>query len=204
VDLKKIQHHKINSKPFFIKGFFIDKKICKSVIKFFENNKKEHKRGLIEGQNTNKYFENSNSKISTDIHITPLHVNELIIKKYLLELKNCLEEYKKIFPYCSLNQSKWALLENFNIQKYKPKEGYFEWHHERNGHDKLNNKRHLVFMTYLNSLKNGGTEFYHQKLKLEAEQGLTVIWPADWTYTHKGVISLTRKKYIVTGWYSFV
>ena len=57
-------------------------------------------------------------------------------------------------------------------------------------------------MTYLNTVKNGGTEFYYQKLKVDAVKGLTLIWPSDWTHTHKGVISKKQKKYILTGWVS--
>ena len=40
-----------------------------------------------------------------------------------------------------------------------------------------------------------------QKLKTEAECGLTLIWPSDWTYTHRGVVSNSHTKYIITGWY---
>ena len=58
-------------------------------------------------------------------------------------------------------------------------------------------------MTYLNDVPKGGTEFYHQKIKTKAEKGLTVIWPSDWTHTHRGIISNTHEKYIVTGWLSY-
>ena len=36
-----------------------------------------------------------------------------------------------------------------------------------------------------------------------AKTGSTLIWPATWTHTHKGVISKTQTKYIITGWYSY-
>lgn len=201
MNLKKIKHHKINNKDFFIKGFFIDKKICQSLINYFEKNKNLHRKGKVEGNSPE--YKISDIKKSTDLSIPPEHINKLFIKKYFINLNYCLEEYKKIFQFCSLNQYKWKIIELVNIQKYEPKEGFFKWHNERIGMSDLNNKRHLVFMTYLNSLKNGGTEFFHQNLKLEAQQGLTVIWPADWTYTHRGIISTTDTKYIITGWYSF-
>ena len=64
--------------------------------------------------------------------------------------------------------------------------------------------RHLVFMTYLNDISDEGeTEWKHQGLKVKPEKGLTVIWPADWTYTHKGIPSHSETKYIATGWYNF-
>ena len=64
-------------------------------------------------------------------------------------------------------------------------------------------KRHLVFMTYLNNVENGGTDFLYQNYTTKAIKGNTVIWPAAWTHTHKGQISKTEDKYIITGWYVF-
>ena len=59
-------------------------------------------------------------------------------------------------------------------------------------------------MTYLNDISDrGGTAFFHQKLEVQPEKGLTLIWPADWTHTHRGVVSMTEEKYIITGWCVF-
>ena len=59
-------------------------------------------------------------------------------------------------------------------------------------------------MTYLNDVKQGGeTEWYYQKLKVRPEKGLTVIWSADWTFTHKGHTTIDEDKYIITGWFDF-
>ena len=59
-------------------------------------------------------------------------------------------------------------------------------------------------MTYLNTVNDGGeTEFIYQKLKVKPETGLTLIWGADWTFTHRGITSKTETKYITTGWYSY-
>ena len=92
-------------------------------------------------------------------------------------------------------------LNSLNIQFYKPGGGYKKWHFE-NGSE-LFLKRNLVFMTYLNDVENGGTEFFYQKLTLPAKKGLTVIWPAYWTHLHKGQISKKYEKYIATGWFEF-
>ena len=59
-------------------------------------------------------------------------------------------------------------------------------------------------MTYLNDVSDGGeTEFMHQNIKVKPQKGLTLIWPADWTFTHRGVASPIETKTIVTGWYHF-
>jgi hypothetical protein len=60
-------------------------------------------------------------------------------------------------------------------------------------------------MTYLNDVHDaGGTEFFHQKLTVLPRKGLTLIWPADWTHTHRGIVSPTEEKYVITGWFDFV
>ncbi len=95
----------------------------------------------------------------------------------------------------------FGIKEDFNIQYYKPGGGYKAWHSERANGTPMLTVRHLVFMTYLNDVEDGGTEFLFQDLKiLSAKKGLTLIWPADWTHTHRSLISNTSEKYIVTGW----
>ena len=60
-------------------------------------------------------------------------------------------------------------------------------------------------MTYLNDIDDGGgTEFKLQEMKVKAEKGKTIIWPSDWTHTHRGIVSPSKEKYIVTGWWSFM
>ena len=103
------------------------------------------------------------------------------------------------------NYAPWGIKEGFNIQHYKPNEGYFSWHTERTSTISENCNRHLVFMAYLNDVDNQGeTEFYHQKLKVKPRKGLTLIWPADWTHTHRVITSPIQEKYIITGWLSYI
>ena len=92
------------------------------------------------------------------------------------------------------------MTEGANIQYYAPGGGYFSEHCERTS--KMEN-RCLVWMTYLNSVPNAGTNFKYQKLTTPAEKGLTLIWPTDFTHTHRGQISKTHEKYIITGWFNF-
>ena len=60
-------------------------------------------------------------------------------------------------------------------------------------------------MTYLNDVSEGGeTAWYFQNLKMKPEKGLTVFWPADWMYLHRGFPHKKGKKYIITGWFTKV
>jgi hypothetical protein len=188
-----MKEHKINKLDGFIKGWYIDKDICKKLIKLFEENKQYQAKGVVAGGYKPKV------KKSTDIYISP---NDSNYNFYYEALANCTASYKKIFPSLDLYLDKWRIVEDINIQKYKPKEGFFKWHTEQGG--VKNSTRMLVFMTYLNTVKNKGeTEWMYQKLKIKAEEGLTVIWPANWNFVHRGCPSDTETKYIITGWFNF-
>jgi hypothetical protein len=123
---------------------------------------------------------------------------------YCDALQECVKSYIGKYPYCA-NGSSWKIKEEINIQHYKPGGGFHSWHTERQMWHEPQVSRHLVFMTYLNDvLDKGETEFYHQKLKVKPEKGLTLIWPTDWTFYHRSIPSFTQHKYVVTGWFSYV
>ena len=144
-----------------------------------------------------------NRKDSIDLPMGNFGEVEPIIS-YKNQLFKVLEEYKKKYKRCDYGQSQWGLYENWNIQMYNPGGGYHEWHYER-GSAGPTSKRHLVFMTFLNDITEDGgeTEWLYQKIKIKPEKGLTVIWPAEWPWTHRGVMCEKQAKYIATGWYSF-
>lgn len=189
---------KINKSNDFIKGWYIDKSICDKLINLFEESKELHKEGSVSAGILRDV------KKSTDITITlkDLTKNKLC-KSYLKNLMNVLKKYIKMFPVLNSDIDKWGITENVNIQRYFPSEGFYKFHCERSSFCAV--KRLLVFMTYLNDVKEGGeTEWFYQKLKIKPKKGFTVIWPADWMYLHRGLISKKETKYIITGWFSFI
>lgn len=125
-------------------------------------------------------------------------------RPYFVQLQNMVDNYIKKYHF-SDNQAPWRITEVVKIQHYRPNEGYYAWHCERGIANHMNANRHMVFMTYLNDVTDGGgTEFYYQNKITEARKGKTLIWPADWTHTHRGVVSPTQDKYIITGWLNYV
>ena len=58
-------------------------------------------------------------------------------------------------------------------------------------------------MLYLNDVKDGGTYFPFQNITTQAVKGDLILWPADFTHPHRGVISDTQEKYICTGWFNY-
>lgn len=138
------------------------------------------------------------AKDSTDVTLTDPELGT----QYLLTLRRVAERYVEKYPWCG-KLVPWDVLEPIGIQHYAPGGGYKIWHFERDNSNDRILRRHLAFMTYLNDVGDGGgTAFFHQSLTINAERGLTLIWPAEWNFTHRGVVSETEEKYIVTGWFS--
>ena len=200
--MKSFKH---NNKNNFLAGWYIDKKICSEMIKYFDITKEtpagiKHEGSI--GGPEGDFLIDKKVKDSLDLSVFPDTTDD-IPKRYLDELAKVMHEYKMKYPWSDENHAAWRMTESFNIQRYPKKGGFFKWHFERTGYSAFL-KRHLVFMTYLNTVKKGGyTEFLHQKIKVKPETGLTLIWPSDWTFTHRGVAAPTEIKYIATGWYAY-
>jgi hypothetical protein len=185
----------------FIHSEYIkDLSLCDDIINFHKNSDKKC-QGVMLGPNGAPTIMKE-IKESTDVRLND--DAELFFRYISLNLKPVLKSYVDKFPWCAAF-SKFGMKNSTTIQHYKPSEAYHAWHTERFTSQEPAASRHLVFMTYLNDVDDGGeTEFFHQQLKVVPRKGLTLIWPADWTYVHRGIPSPTQEKYIVTGWYNFV
>ena len=183
---------KLNS--FIHEDYITDVKVCDKLIKWFHSTKKFHLPGDVGPTGT---------KLSTDFGFNLLKAaSEVqVAEDYVKELQQIFERYLQKFSFVNDVQP-FGLIENVNIKHYKPYEGFKTYHFERAGPSTV--WRHLVFQTYLNTVVDGGeTEFFYQQYQCKAVKGKTLIWPVDWTHTHRGIVSPTQDKYIITGWYSF-
>lgn len=175
-----------------------DISICDRIINYFDSDPDVHIGGYRQGDDL------IINKSIKDCYQTVLDKNIELHKEYTNDLQVCCDQYIKKFPYCNY-YSPFTIVKAVNIQKYEPGQSFGSYHAERTSSSPHDATRHLVFMTYLNDVLDGGeTEFYHQNLFVKPKKGLTLIWPADWTYTHRGITSATQTKYIATGWYDYV
>ena len=173
----------------FIETYKLDPTLCDELINYFKNNTKYQHQGVFRTNIINKSI-----KDSTDV----LFYNQSEDKSicwFFKELSKCLVSYMtkyKIHGYLTTEISN-------NIQYYKPGGGYPELHYEREAG--LSN-RQLVYMLYLNTVTDqGGTHFPYQNVTTPAVEGDLIIWPAEFTHPHQGIISPTQEKYIATGWF---
>ena len=194
--------HFINSLDNFICGWYADDtSLCDSMVEWFNNLPSEKKFMGNVASPIDGIFNNDVVKKSTE---AVLNENPELYNQYHRYLQIVLDEYlKKYSRAASLGEFKSTSITK--LQYYKPEEAYFDFHCERFGSAAPYGTRHLVFMTYLNDVEDAGeTEFLYQDIKVKPEKGLTLIWPAEWTHTHRGIASMTQEKYIATGWLNFL
>lgn len=188
-----MKEHEINQLNNFIMGWYGDPVISDELIELHD---KSDAKFVAQVGSNNQRVVNPAIKDSIDVSLGPDYLNDSLYGDHIRE---CVRLYTEKYPFSKVNGV--FPYEGVNIQKYPPGGGFKIWHHEKMEPVFPEVARHFVFMTYLNNVQDGGgTEFAHQGVKIRADKGLTLIWPADWTYTHRGEISPSQQKYIATGW----
>ena len=178
----------------FIMAWKYDHKIIDDLVEYFLKNKHLWSDGKV-GSGLNKEVKESQD-CTVDIRFDHPFYN------YFKCLQKSFEEYCSEYE-CGKFKDNIKLRERPNFQYYKPGAGFKKWHTERTIVNADQACRAFVFMTYLNDVPEGGTDFFYQQLTIPAKKGLTIIWPAEWTHTHKGQITKKHEKMIFTGWFSF-
>ena len=192
-----MREHEINKLDNFIMGWYHNPSFCDELVNYWKQDTKKFE-GTSGYQRVIKEVKDSTDSILT-------RQSDLGLRYIIEYLQPLVKLYTEKYKWCNEHINEWAITESMLIQHYKPGGGFHEWHKERIGLEWPNCGRHLVFITYLNDVNDAGeTEFYYQKLKVKPEKGLTIIWPVDWMFTHRGITSLTEEKYIATGWYNFI
>ncbi len=169
--------------------------------------------GIIDYYNTDETFEKHPGQVSNreDTTCDTKESMDLSIPMQYADFDDRLDAYFRLLHqsfvsyFQKFEQSRLPckISDIFNIQWYPKGGGYKIWHFERTN-NKHAIRRHLVWMTYLTDNPNGGTEFYFQDLYIPAEKGKTIIWPAEWMYTHKSRVDKMQEKMIITGWMEFI
>ncbi len=192
----------------------LDSKVCKKLIKAFHDSPKLHEQGTWVGlakakaagdEDLIKEELKKKIKMSTDISFLPKHQKTKkwgpLLNVVVDSLYGALEDYHIRYHhgnYCAPIE----IHHSFNLQYYKPGEGYPHMHIEAGGLDTCD--RLITWMIYLNDVKQKGeTAFPYQDVYCKPERGKIVLWPAGYTHPHCGIISPYEDKYILTGWFNF-
>ncbi len=180
----------------FIEEYQLDPKLCDDYLEVF---KRASSVGLCKPGVSTKGL-NRNVKASTDFYLgdaDKIGAPFSLWENYHEQLWRFVQDYISKYRFMEFGGT-FELRHLPVIQWYKPGEGYYKWHID--AAQKACSDRAMVYMTYLNDVPDGGTMFYHQQYTTRAKKGNTVIFPAGFTHLHRGEISETNHKYIITGW----
>ena len=183
--------------------------VCDQVIKLFESHPELQNPGGTSLGINEDWKKDTEISLSPDFFAHPEWGP--VMRDVLSSLSSGIDQYKKQFTIENPDKTSsginaiqsWRIDWVYNIQRYLPGEGYYVWHCETPS--KESSSRVLVWMFYLNDVTDGGgTQFQFQDYTCKARKGKLVMWPSYWTHYHRGEVSLTQTKYIITGWASFI
>jgi len=111
--------------------------------------------------------------------------------------------WEQVFPiykqeFSVLDESK-MIGDQLKMKRIAPGGGFHQWHYEALG---SHTKRKLVCQLYMNDIEEAGeTEFLYQNSRFKPVKNRLLVWPADWTHTHRGNPPIGETdKYILTTW----
>ena len=114
----------------------------------------------------------------------------------LNKLGTCLNHYLKMYSVLDRHA---FLAYDCKVKKIGPGMGFHNWHYESS--DYFTTGRKLVMQVYLNDEFEGGeTEFLYYNKREKAETGSVLIFPCEFTHTHRGNPPIDGTKYLATTW----
>ena len=178
----------------------LDQEFCKNVIEKFE--KDDRKKPGVMGREEEQRVDTS-IKDSIDLYISSLSD----WKEEDKVLFDSLHEHYGLY----LDKGKWRdthrpglgnmIDSGYQIQRTRPGSGY-TWHHDTALGNYVQTKgiRSATYIWYLNDIDEDGYTEFIDGTKVQPKTGRICIFPATWTFIHRGYPPKNQIKYIVTGW----
>lgn len=86
----------------------------------------------------------------------------------------------------------------FIVQKYEKNKGEYVYHNDfgfENGKYRV-----ITCLWYLNCVEEGGETQFWDSYKIKPKTGKIILFPATWTFQHRGLMPKSSNKYIITNW----
>ena len=178
----------------------LEPEFCKSVIEKFE--KDDRKKPGIMGREEDRRVDTS-IKDSTDLMISDLSEWKDEDKVFFDSLHKHHELYLKKNKWTDTHFPALGKLvdSGYQIQRTRPGAGYI-WHHDSTFGNYVHHRgvRTTTYIWYLNDIDEDGYTEFIDGTKVKPKTGRICIFPATWTYMHRGYPPKNQTKYIVTGW----
>jgi hypothetical protein len=182
---------KIKNDPFiWVKDDAVPQELCQRLITKFDQSPNARPGITAVGY--------ENIKQSLDLYLT----NESEFAEENTDIFNLigplLVEYRTQLPFVPWNGGVGDT--GYNIQMTRPGQ-FYDWHDDHLSSVQPPLVRTVTFILYLNTVNKGGhTEFWTGK-KVKPKEGRALLFPAEFTYRHRGCTPKSNNKYICTGWF---
>jgi len=198
---------------FYINRNSISRELCKTIIEMFDTDKNKYEGVTFGGLN-------KNVKDTQDLVVRKRLEKSRFdkwnkINKFLeKELAKNTKEYVKILDnIVNMNHKKENITSQyrtfsndkltnkcFMVQRYTKQKGRYTYHNDF--HSDFENKKYRVitYLWYLNTVEEGGETEFWGTYTIKPETGKLLLFPASWTFPHRGKMPLSHDKYIITGW----
>jgi len=197
---------------FYINSNSLSPELCKKIIEMFNNDENRYEGITAGGLNKNVkdtrdlVIPNSPQKTGFDKwqKIHKFLEKELAqnLKEYVKNLDNLVinnhEKENTTFTYKTFGNA--LSNENFMVQKYKKQKGRYIYHNDFSSDYKEKKYRVITYLWYLNTVEKGGETEFWGNYTVQPETGKLLLFPASWTFPHRGKMPISQDKYIITGW----
>lgn len=174
--------------------------ICNKIITFFENEENKNIGRMLGGidlnyKNTIDFLIPLRETIWDEMNVVLQNELQKHLTNYIIEIKN-------IFHHNILktNEKDFLFEGCYNIQKYKKNEGFYNYHNDFYIDVTNNNYRKVTYIWYLNDVFEGGETELLNNILIKPKCGNLLLFPACWTFPHRGMMPVSNDKYIITGW----
>lgn len=113
----------------------------------------------------------------------------------------CYQIYTAKYSALATEEAEQGIYE-IKIQKTLIGGGFHVWHWEQVG--RSNTSRVMNVQLFLNDVEEGGeTEFLYYPRREPAKAGTLLIYPGNYTHTHRGNPPISNEKYLINAWIEF-
>ena len=183
----------------------IPDRLCSDIITMYELENTRYP-GLTMGgllkdiKNTTDMIIPKNNPMWTKIETFLYNELSNALKKYLIHIDDDnfnIDDRPSKFTYFN---SENLHIDWFMVQKYDMQDGKYIYHSD--SLNESNRHRVITYLWYLNDVTDGGeTEFWGGKYDIKPETGKLLLFPACWSFPHRGKMPISNDKYIITGWF---
>lgn len=188
----------------------ISLELCKTIIKTFEENQELQYNGVTSSGHTPGVKDTMDYAIPPESLYDEESIWNPICKALTESLQSNINLYIKGLNISHPNfiqdnyrfiTAKYLSEETYQIQRYRKGEGKYIYHEDFSVKWESRQFRVITFLWYLNTVNDGGETEILGDIIVKPEAGKLLLFPASWTFPHRGKMPISEDKYIVTGWF---